>query len=573
MMMLPPSDPNELFDLTDDLCDGVSDDATIARLESLLNADQQARHKYLEYASLHADLLLDDAELIAFATRAMASTPALELADRPMQEVDTFAPMSTENHRSPTNSRIRYGRVSSWAAKCFHIANAQWSQFRAAPVKLALFLAVMITAVFVTLMFSEFRPVDPATQQSLTSPRAILVATLTGARNCEWLEASRDVPTAVGAPIPAGSVYALRSGRVEIRFDSGATTVLYGPAEVIVSTTNSASLRSGTVTAQVPSAAVGFSITTPSVQIIDRGTEFTATVSDSGETEVKVAKGSVEVRPRSPKFYWGFDEAGGRYREQISGQAATLGRTAKATQGLVGSGAIEFNNQAGSIVYLGNSDFSVTSGLTIEAVFVSRWSGEFGDYDHIFRKEDSEERVLLAFQNPSSHREAVSMPMVPEGPCLSFGLFLKGQGYHELDMPLDGLEGRPKLKDLTNGKLHHVAAVYDATTGEKSLFVDGRRRMTTNYAPGTQIVSGGSAQAVVGSCTRWIHEVFNGVIDEVAWYDIALTDEEISEHYNFVREGKNYFGNLPEQAQSQRYQSTHLKANESMVFTPDVDKR
>ena len=41
---------------------------------------------------------------------------------------------------------------------------------------------------------------------------------------------------------------------------------------------------------------------------------------------------------------------------------------------------------------------------------------------------------------------------------------------------------------------------------------------------------------------RKTSEAFNGVIDEVAFYDFALTAEEVAEHHRQIREGRNYFG-------------------------------
>jgi hypothetical protein len=227
-----------------------------------------------------------------------------------------------------------------------------------------------------------------------------------------------------------------------------------------------------------------------------------------------------------------------------------------------------------SAVYLGNGgaklhsrgSFSASDGLTIEAVFVSQWSGDEWEYDHLFRKEDGEQRMLLAFQNePRNFRKAPAMPDTEGGPSLAFGLCLSGQGYHELDMPLDGREGRPTVMELTDGKPHHVAAIYEAATGRKSIYIDGRHCMTAYYPPGTPVVSGGHASAVVGSCTQMVHESFHGVIDEFAWYDFALSEDEIARHYEYVGQGKNYFGQDPHAA-SVLPKQIRLTAGQSMRF-------
>src|SRR5205807_7491970 len=143
-----------------------------------------------------------------------------------------------------------------------------------------------------------------------------------------------------------------------------------------------------------------------------------------------------------------------------------------------------------------------------------QWSGEQFDYDEIFRKEDFLDLMLLSFQNDNV-----------EGPNLSFGLMVGGV-YDELDMPLDGVGGRPALADLEDGQPHRIVATYDAATGLKAIYVDGTLRDSVSLAPGSLITSGGPADAVIGNHTYRI-EPFTGTIDEVAFYNRALTSSEI----------------------------------------------
>jgi len=57
----------------------------------------------------------------------------------------------------------------------------------------------------------------------------------------------------------------------------------------------SVTLLAGEVRAEVPEAAVGFTIHTPGGKVVDLGTEFIASVNREGQTEVSVVKGEVEV--------------------------------------------------------------------------------------------------------------------------------------------------------------------------------------------------------------------------------------------------------------------------------------
>ena len=173
--------------------------------------------------------------------------------------------------------------------------------------------------------------------------------------------------------------------------------------------------------------------------------------------------------------------------------------------------------------------------------------------------------MLLSFQNDGKARERYSEPAVPVGPCLSFGLHLAGRGYRELDMPLDGLDGRPTLAEITDGKPHHVVATYASFTGRKAIFIDGRKRFEHVYAVGTLVRCGGPAPAEIGN-TRG-SEPFHGVIDEFAIYDFALTPDEVEVHHAHVLAGRTYFGSEPPVPGTPRWQAvTKLVEGEKRLF-------
>ena len=160
------------------------------------------------------------------------------------------------------------------------------------------------------------------------------------------------------------------------------------------------------------------------------------------------------------------------------------------------------------------------------------------DYDEIFRKEDGNHRMLLSFQNDDDVNN-FDVPEVTPGPCLSFGLHLEQHGYSELDMPLDGRDGRPTMGELTDGRPHHIVAAYDSFTGQKAIYVDGRLRFSHDFPVGNLILNGGPSPAVIGSHRN--SEPFTGTIDEVAFYDFALSPDEISAHHQRAMRGEPYF--------------------------------
>jgi hypothetical protein len=144
-------------------------------------------------------------------------------------------------------------------------------------------------------------------------------------------------------------------------------------------------------------------------------------------------------------------------------------------------------------------------------------------------------------------------------------LHVSGRGYRELDMPLDGREGRPDVAALTDGRPHHVVATFDSFTGLKAIFIDGVLRSAHTYPVGSLIMSGGPAPATIGSLDG--RENFHGVIDEVALYDFALTAEEIAHHSARARRGERYFDDAALTPNAARWQViTRITAGSTMVF-------
>lgn len=117
---------------------------------------------------------------------------------------------------------------------------------------------------------------------------------------------------ATGQSLGAGTVR-VESGFVALRFAQGAEVILEGPAELEVTGPNEAVLRRGSVTADVPPSAVGFTLRNGAGRVVDLGTRFAMRVAPDGGTEVHVIEGSVLA-----------NAAGGRAREVREHQAVRL---------------------------------------------------------------------------------------------------------------------------------------------------------------------------------------------------------------------------------------------------------
>ncbi len=93
----------------------------------------------------------------------------------------------------------------------------------------------------------------------------------------------------------SNGVLELKSGVVEIAFNSGARAFVEGPAKLSIESENRTFLEFGSMTAEVPEEASGFTVNTPRMNMVDIGTRFGVTVDSVGDTEVHVMEGLVEV--------------------------------------------------------------------------------------------------------------------------------------------------------------------------------------------------------------------------------------------------------------------------------------
>ncbi len=217
----------ELASLCSVLADDTITGAEKERLNSILRASEEARRFYIKQAALSVSLITYAAEMQSDAPRLIVMKP-----------------------------------------------KSQW-------------LAGIAVAAAVMILGFIFWP-----KRGTTMPAAemILVASMTGTKDCVWSGASMES----GAQLQAGQQLELTKGAAEITFDSGAQISIEGPTSLVITSAWDASLKYGTVKSKVPEEAIGFRITHPSVEVVDLGTEFSI-LADAAGAEVLVLKGSVEA--------------------------------------------------------------------------------------------------------------------------------------------------------------------------------------------------------------------------------------------------------------------------------------
>lgn len=102
--------------------------------------------------------------------------------------------------------------------------------------------------------------------------------------------------------LQAGSQLKLSQGSIELTFKSGVKSIITAPTDLVLDDGHTLTLNTGRAWFQVPEQAVGFTVRTKGLDVIDLGTEFGVIAKLDGHDEVHVFKGEVKAsRPGSKK--------------------------------------------------------------------------------------------------------------------------------------------------------------------------------------------------------------------------------------------------------------------------------
>jgi len=158
----------------------------------------------------------------------------------------------------------------------------------------AIAAALIFAAGLLTLLLSQ-QPNDPADGVVQSSADEQSVATLTNVQNARWSGDTGKSAPQLGATLEPGRLR-LAAGAAEIMLRTTASVTLHGPADLEIIDANRCRLHSGRITARVPESAIGFTVQTPTLTVVDLGTRFGIDVAETGTTDVTVFEGRVEVR-------------------------------------------------------------------------------------------------------------------------------------------------------------------------------------------------------------------------------------------------------------------------------------
>jgi ferric-dicitrate binding protein FerR (iron transport regulator) len=255
------SQRDELRALLDALCEESITADQVARLEALVLSDPEAEAHYVQYMQLFADL-----------GRRIGGEAGMSLARMQPEPVGA----------EPSRPLWRRRRLLLWTAVGLSAAAA------------ALLLVVGLG------QRPESSPSGGPQEERVDDTVAMLLQ----ASGAVWEKT--DLPTRVGVPLRPGRLR-LKAGFALLEFYSGATVILEGPAEIELLSRTKAYCAHGKLRVTVPPQAQGFTVGSPQLDVVDRGTEFGLQVGAAGKTEVHVIQGKVELydavtNPRATTF-------------------------------------------------------------------------------------------------------------------------------------------------------------------------------------------------------------------------------------------------------------------------------
>jgi hypothetical protein len=320
----PSADPirDEVYRLANAVLSQEASDVELQRFEHLIARDPVARDCYLEYVcdayNLHANLELSGQHVPCAPLAAISSEPDTE-----------------ELHQTRIASSGPLLAVWHTTVNCF---SSDWSvAYLIATAVLA--IGALVGAVTYVSQPERIAVQPPVHKLPAAPSEATSIARITAMVDCVWERTGFGVqgsdaailpspacgrgaggegglhsPAVTNSPLHLGDRLALRSGLLELTYDSGARVILQGPVAYEVDSPAGGYLSLGKLTARLDSHSEisklksqisnhkseiinhkSFAVRTPTAVVTDLGTEFGVEVSKMGETTSHVFRGKVEV--------------------------------------------------------------------------------------------------------------------------------------------------------------------------------------------------------------------------------------------------------------------------------------
>jgi hypothetical protein len=277
---------------------GPLEEGDLQALIERLTTDPSARHVFVEIATvdgLMTERSLESRHGLSITADFLEESPALDASQLSMHDATVLAAIREEDISSESDESIILApQVPPYepTQALTPIPTARWI------LKISAAAAILLVATLIAVlaMRTPHHPTAIATA-SASAPAAAPGAQQSSSAIClgavvrpEW---GSDSPApALGDAIPNVPLH-LRSGWVRLNFPSGVTAVIEAPARFQVQSLSKVSMELGRIAADVPLLGHGFSIESPTCQVVDLGTDFGMSVGEQGQSEVQVFKGKV----------------------------------------------------------------------------------------------------------------------------------------------------------------------------------------------------------------------------------------------------------------------------------------
>jgi hypothetical protein len=365
----------------------------------------------------------------------------------------------------------------------------------------------------------------------------------------------------------------LLEGCAELTLAHGVRLILEAPLTMDLTDPQRVLLRSGSLVATVPPKATGFTVITPSSEVVDMGTEFGVSVDKQGGSEVCVLKGEVKARGSSAQdfvkmvkneacsfdpdrqmkmiqgdparylralpghsnsnseyLHWSFD------CEDVTAVCVGTGIQGKLYDGQLkalnnGEGPLFQEGVFGNALYFNGKDAYVETGFPgiggTAPRTVAFWTKvPEGDIDH-----SGYAMIGWGLMQPGAAWQISANPFSPEGPLgrIRIGT-MKGMVIGSTD--------------LRDNRWHHIAIVmYGGDQADTSthilIYVDGKLEKTSRKSiinisttlddERSQPLRFGRNLSFLDDAKPVHDKFFNGWLDEVYIFDTALEHQQIQE--------------------------------------------
>ncbi len=375
----------------------------------------------------------------------------------------------------------------------------------------------------------------------------------------------------VGDSLKPG-LFELPSGFAQMRFNHGTVLLAEGPTSFEIVDDMHVMMHYGRATATVPPAGQGFTIESPVAEIIDLGTQFGVDVNPQGITEVHVMQGLVKARSKQTEQFTEIAENqalqvdGDNSKSAIADPARFLrqlpDRESQNNPNFLRWSFDEVQGEAASVSSQGLGSADNAGKLMNHHTPGDRPQWVPGVFGNALAFDGQGDYLQTNYRGISNNhpRTIAFWVKAPENnqangySIIGYGAWELGRAWQISLNPIiaDGPLGRIRLgtkdaeiigqTDLRDGRWHHVAVVlYPGpdvnlatnvliylngeieTTSRKSIAIIDTQTDENSFP----VIMGSSANFKTSGPSWQKHRFFEGSIDEMHIFDVALSQEQI----------------------------------------------